>query len=225
VEAFCPGTAASALPASVLASARFQEAAASEIAVLHAATAAPVTVDAGILARWVDQPVLQLRRLRPEAAWSTALDRLSGELYVSLAGRTLPMGWIHGDFVPSNILLTPGGAAVVGIVDWEQAASPDLPTVDIVTLLITTRAQAQRRELGDVVRTLLTSTRWSDSECGLLDKAQPGLADSAQEVRATVLLCWLRHAAANRTKSVRYRHNRLWTRNNVDAVLDTLRPR
>jgi aminoglycoside phosphotransferase (APT) family kinase protein/O-antigen/teichoic acid export membrane protein len=223
VEGFCPGTAASALPTGVSARARFQETAASEIAVLHAATAAPVTVDAGILERLIDEPIVQLRRLRPQAAWSPALDRLSGELHVTLAGRTLPMSWIHGDFVPSNILLTPDGAAVVGIVDWELAASPDLPSVDVVTLLLTSRAQAQRRELGDVVRRLLTDTRWTDFECGLLDEAQPGLADSAQEVRATVLLSWLRHAAANLTKSVRYRHHRVWIRNNVDVVLDALR--
>jgi O-antigen/teichoic acid export membrane protein len=225
VEGFCPGTAASALPTGVSACARFQEAAASNIALLHAATAAPVTVDAGILGRLVDAPIIPLRRLRPQAAWSTALDRLSGELHVALAGRTLPMGWVHGDFVPSNILLTPDGATVVGIVDWELAAAPELPSVDIVTLLLTSRAQAQRRELGDVVRRLLTGAGWTDFECGLLDRAQPGLADSAQEIRATVLLCWLRHAAANLTKSVRYRHHRVWSANNVDAVLDVLRSR
>jgi aminoglycoside phosphotransferase (APT) family kinase protein len=133
------------------------------------------------------------------------------------------MGWVHGDFGPSNILLTPDGAGVAGIVDWELAASPDLPSVDLVTLLLTTRAQAQQRELGDVVRILLTDARWTDFECRLLHRAQAGLADSTQEVRATVLLCWLRHAAANLTKSVRYAHHRIWIHNNVDVVLATLR--
>jgi O-antigen/teichoic acid export membrane protein len=223
VESFCPGTAASAVATGLSDCARFEETAASAIAVLHAATAAPVIVDAGVLDRLVEEPILPLRRLRPQPAWSSALDRLSGELNVTLAGRTLHMGWVHGDFVPSNILLAPDGPAVAGIVDWELAAAPDLPSVDIVTLLLTTRAQAQRRELGDVVRTLLTDTRWTDVEGGLLEKAQPGLADNEHEIRATVLLCWLRHVAANLTKSVRYRHHRLWIRNNVDVVLHTLR--
>jgi hypothetical protein len=70
------------------------------------------------------------------------------------------------------------------------------------------------------VRTLLADTRFSDLESGLLDTAQPGLADDAQELRATVLLCWLRHVAANLTKSVRYAHHRIWIRNNVDVVLE-----
>jgi O-antigen/teichoic acid export membrane protein len=223
VEGFCSGTLASSLLADAKRCTAFEDAAASQIAVLHAATGEPSVVDAGAFARWVDWPLLELRRARPQTTWSPALDRLSRETCAAFVGRTLAVGWIHGDFGPSNILLTPDGAEVVGIVDWELAASPELPCIDIVTLLLTTRARAQRRELGDVVHTLLTDPRWTDFECALVDQAQPGLADSAQAVRATVLLCWLRHVAANLTKSVRYSGHRIWMRNNVDAVLDMLR--
>jgi hypothetical protein len=223
VEGFCSGTVASSLLADAKRRSAFEAAAASQIAVLHAATAEPFVVNAAVFARWVDWPLLVLRRAAPKTTWSPALDRLSRETYAAFVGRTLAMGWIHGDFGPSNILVTPDSAEVVGIVDWELAASPELPCIDIVTLLLTTRARAQRRELGDVVRTLLTDPRWTDFECALVDQAQPGLADSTQAVRATVLLCWLRHVAANLTKSVRYSRHRIWMRNNVDAVLDRLR--
>lgn len=222
VEGFCSGTVASSLLADAKRCTAFENAAASQIAVLHAATGEPSIVDAGALARWVDRPLLEVRRARPQTMWSPALDRLSRETYATLVGRTLEMGWIHGDFGPSNILLMPDDAEVSGIVDWELAASPELPCIDIVTLLLTTRARAQRRELGDVVRTLLTEPRWTDFECALVHQAQPGLADSAEAVRATVLLCWLRHIAANLTKSVRYSRHRIWMRHNVDAVLDML---
>jgi O-antigen/teichoic acid export membrane protein len=220
VESFCTGAVASGLLADASRTAAFQQAAASQIGVLHAATAEPVTIDASLLGRWVERPIFELRRFRPQPWRSRALDRISGELHLAFAGRTLPMGWIHGDFGPSNVLLTPDGGGVAAIVDWELAVSPDLPLVDVVTLLLATRTQAQHRELGDVVRTLLADTRFSDLESGLLDTAQPGLADDAQELLATVLLCWLRHVAANLTKSVRYSHHRIWIRNNVDVVLE-----
>jgi aminoglycoside phosphotransferase (APT) family kinase protein len=223
VEGFCPGTVASGLLDQAPALNAFQAAAASEVAVLHSATAAQMTVDASVLARWVDQPIRTLRHLKPQATWAAALDRISGELGATLAGRTLQVGWIHGDFAPSNILVTPDASAVVGIVDWELAASPDLPSIDVTTLLLTTRAAAEHQELGHVVRALLTQRRWTDREAAVADSVQPGLADDEEEIRATVLLSWLRHAAANLTKSVRYGHHRIWIVNNVDVVLDTLR--
>jgi aminoglycoside phosphotransferase (APT) family kinase protein/O-antigen/teichoic acid export membrane protein len=223
VQGFCPGTVASGLLARPSAAAAFQVAAGSAITVLHAATARSLAVDARVLAQWVDRPILELRRLKPQPAWRAALDRLSAELAGTFAGRTLSVGWIHGDYAPSNILATRDGTRVTGIVDWELATSALLPAVDVTTLLLTTRAEAEERELGHVVRALLTDTTWTDHERALLNQAQPGLAESREEMRAMILLCWLRHAAANLTKSVRYARHRIWIRNNVDSVLDTLR--
>jgi O-antigen/teichoic acid export membrane protein len=222
VESFCPGAVASGLLADASRVAEFQRLAASQIGVLHAATAEPVTLDPSVLGRWVERPIQQLHRVRPQASWSPALDRLRRELYEAFAGRTLLMGWVHGDFGPSNILLTPDGDGIAAIVDWELAVAPGPPSVDIVTLLLATRAQVQHRQLGDVVRGLLADARWSDVERGLIDDAQPGLAENAHELRATVLLCWLHHVAANLTKSARYAHRRIWIHNNIDAALKAL---
>ena len=60
---------------------------------------------------------------------------------------------------------------------------------------------------------------------------EPGIAPSglfwtipipgdAIDVRAAVLLCWLRHVSANLEKSTRYARHYLWLRANVLSVLD-----
>jgi len=47
-----------------------------------------------------------------------------------LAGRTLTVSWVHGDFTPGNILVTPDGTSVTGIIDWDHSASKELPQLD-----------------------------------------------------------------------------------------------
>src|SRR5207248_1380997 len=78
-------------------------------------------------------------------------------LPVLLAGGELCVATVHGDFTPGNILMAPDGATVTGIIDWTEAAVADVPLLDLVTLLLSTRMHVQRRELGAVVVEALTS--------------------------------------------------------------------
>ncbi|MDP9269526.1 MAG: phosphotransferase [Chloroflexota bacterium] len=228
VQRMVPGVAANQMVASDDGARQILTAAASAIGELHRRTTAPAAVDGTVLERWVDGPALAVRRvgspLAGGASADVAIDRLANELHEALEGRTLPLSWVHGDFVPSNILVSADGAAVVGIVDWELAASADLPAIDLVALLLSTRAHRRRRELGQVVRELVTGARWTELEEALLDSAASRLSGAPVDSRTLVLLWWLRHVAANLTKSSRYARNRLWARWNVRAVLDALEP-
>jgi thiamine kinase-like enzyme len=150
------------------------------------------------------------------------MDRLADELHLALAGRTLPLGWVHGDFVPTNILVSADGEAVSGIVDWELATPGGPPSIDVVALLLSSRMQRQRRELGRVVRELVRGAPWTEFERGLLDLGCSELPAGQLEPRTLVLLWWLQHAAANLTKSTRYDRHGLWARWNIHVVLDAL---
>jgi aminoglycoside phosphotransferase (APT) family kinase protein len=205
---------------------RMQAAAAAAIGELHRRTAATVVVEGTTLEHWVDAPVLLVRRvaaLHPGAAGhEEALERLALELRAALAGRRLCVATVHGDFTPGNILVTPDGATVTGIVDWTEAAVDDVPLLDLVMLLLSTRTHVQRRELGAVVGTLLQGTPWTRDEQALIDAAQAALPGEPVGHRALVLLCWLRHVAANLTKADRYAGHRVWMARNVWVVLHRL---
>lgn len=223
VEQVLPGVDARQVLSDPATRARLLGAAAAAIGLLHRRTTAAVVVDAGILERWVERPLRLVRGVtaaRPGAGGGRrAIERLAAELRDALAGRTLAVSWVHGDFAPGNILATPDGATLTGIVDWESARPADLPLLDLLQLLLSTRMSVQGRELGDVVRALLDGSEWSPDEQALLDAARSALPGDAVEMRALVLLCWLRHVAANLAKSTHYAGHRLWVAKNIETVL------
>ncbi|HEX5505365.1 MAG TPA: aminoglycoside phosphotransferase family protein [Thermomicrobiales bacterium] len=223
VERALPGHPATDALAGRAASAPFLRAAADAIGELHRRTATTAAVDAAALDRWVDRPLGLLRGARAAAprapGQARALDRLAAELRGALAGRRLCVGWTHGDYWPGNLLLAPGGAALTGIVDWDRAEAADLPLLDLVYLVLTTRQLATGRELGAVALALLDEAGWLAGERALLDAARAALPGASPATPALVLLAWLRHVAGNVVQSAGYARDRRWMANVVEIVL------
>jgi aminoglycoside phosphotransferase (APT) family kinase protein len=223
VERFLPGVAMSRVAKGAGPAKPALAAAAAAIGELHRRTAAPATVDDALLERWIDAPALVLRGAgAADGGRGAAIERLARELREQLAGRTLPVSWVHADFVPGNILVAADGGSVTGIVDWELASSAGLPEIDTVALLLAARAQRRRREPGQVVRELLIGAHWTEFEQNVLDSARSRLPGAGVDARTTVLLWWLGHVAANLTKATRYGHGGAWARWNIQIVLDAL---
>ncbi|HWE10032.1 MAG TPA: phosphotransferase [Solirubrobacteraceae bacterium] len=192
------------------------------IAGLHERTAEMITVDSELLDRWIDRPARAVGTVVARSASRTeALDKLTRELRVWLAGRRLSAGWVHGDFVPENVLIDPQRAGrVTGIIDWELATICDLGAVDTTMFLLAAHSQLERRELGRVVAAVAGGQHSGTLPAAVAEVAR-GLP-APQDPRLLVLLCWLRHAASLITKSERYAHHPVWKRYNVNQVLDTL---
>ncbi len=80
-------------------------------------------------------------------AWSSWQDELRSEL----TGCTATAARVHGNLWLGNVLCSPEDGRVTGIVNWERSRT-DLPVVDVMHLVCTTRALVEHRELGAVVR-------------------------------------------------------------------------
>ncbi len=190
---------------------------------LHRRTARSITVDDSTLRRWVEEPLERLRAGMAlgasESRSRAAIKALAADLDSALRGRHVAVSWVHGDFVPGNILVSPDGASVTGIVDWELASPGDLPLLDTIQFLVATRTLVQQRELGAVLFELLSGPSWTAEETALLAAAQEGLPGDTVNPKALLLLSWLRHVDANLSKSERYAHHSLWVARNVDVIL------
>jgi hypothetical protein len=222
VEAPLPGVMVAQLVGDPSTRARVLPAAVAAIGSLHRATQGEPAIAADqALARLIDAPAGLLRRMavgvRPRC-WS-ALDRLTETVRESLAGKALARSWVHGDFVPSNILAAPDGGEVTGIVDWELAVPDGLPQLDAVNLLLSTRVLMRRRELGPVVRELLSDPRLDDCESDILEVGRRDISGDPIDLQSLVLLSWLHHVSSTLMKSPRYRRSRLWSLMNVVSVL------
>jgi aminoglycoside phosphotransferase (APT) family kinase protein len=183
-------------------------------------------VDDRLLRRWVDDRLQLVRQVNtpgvPLLRAHKGIDRLSAELYSSLKGKKVAVSWIHGDYFPGNILTKPDGSEVLGIVDWDLAAE-DLPMIDIMHLLLSTRILLTRRELGDIVSGLMEgSDQWTEAELALLQSAQEKLPGESVELRSLLLLAWLRHISSNLTKAAHYATQWLWVTKNIETVLGIL---
>jgi aminoglycoside phosphotransferase (APT) family kinase protein len=126
---------------------------------------------------------------------------------------------VHGDFAPENVLVTPDGKQLTGIIDWELAEPNGVPLLDLMQLFVAARAEAQSQEFGAVVCALLNSADWLPHEHKLLKAAQAALPTEPLDLRTLLQLCWLKHAASNLTKSARYANHWIWLRQNVECVL------
>lgn len=203
------------------------DAVAAAVEPLHRETRTELVVSGTMLRRWVDEPLAVVaRHVRRETRgdrWrSTALEHLGIELRSELFGKRVSASWIHGDCAPGNVLFDPIDGTVSGIVDWELASALDLPLLDIVQLVLTTRMQTRRRELGEVVTHVLGESGWTDEERALLATARSRLPGDHPPWRVLVLLAWLRHSASMLTKARGYADNWLWRRGNLDPPLVTL---
>jgi Ser/Thr protein kinase RdoA (MazF antagonist) len=187
---------------------------------MHRRTTASIRVDAELIDRWIDHP---LRAIEPlVAAWPTrtaALGELRRELVAHLDGRRLAAARIHGDYVPSNVLMDAEAGTITGIVDWELAAKPDLPAIDRGTFLLAMHMHIERSELGALVSAIVKG----EANRSLTQAMQSNLNEQF-DARLLALLCWLRHVAAVATHREGYARYRAWKRHNVYPVLDALRP-
>jgi aminoglycoside phosphotransferase len=190
---------------------------------LHRQTVAAREVDSLLLERWIDRPLSLMSRLSAvlpgPARFGDAADQLGSELRSALEGRTLELGWIHGDFWTSNVLVALDGT-VTGIVDWERAA-PDEPAFhDLLQLVLhSPRLEAAHRDLGAVVRWLLAGGTLVEDEWALLGSAHPPFSANEEGLRLMLLLYWLRYVATYLAKVPDQARNPWWVRRNIGDVL------
>jgi len=223
VESKLPGNDGRSLMSDTKEIVGMQIAAAGMIGKLHQRTAASVVVDSGVLERWVDERLLQIQHLNRTTPWFARFEAKIGllgtQLHDALEGRTLAVSWIHGDFWPGNILITPDGNTLTGIVDWEFATSDELPLHDLVFFLLSTRAMVQGCLLGDIVRAWIGGAGWTPHERAVLNSLDMSLQGDDADERTMVLLVWLRHIAIELTNYPSHGRHWMWVGKNVEGVL------
>jgi hypothetical protein len=159
---------------------------------------------------------LPTTRLRVRAD-ETSLARLQEELRRELGGATVTAGLVHGNLWLGNVRATPEGR-VTSLVHWERSRL-DLPVLDLLHLVCTTRAEVEHRELGAVVRDVIAGGGLRDDEQALV-----GMAPGAGELspRTAVLLMWLRHVQGYARHFEGSRPSHVWMSHNVHEVLESV---
>jgi len=217
VERALPGRVMLALMSQPVTRGRACSAALEAIHLLHRETARQVTVDEARLGQWVLQP---LDALRTSVGLDEPLARLGQELRRAVYGRSLRVSWIHGDFWPGNVLVSPEGNALTGIVDWDLAAPDELPMHDMLNMLLSVQSWTDGRELGELVRAHLEDLADGHGPDGgqASDLVWAWLGDDLSE-RTCLLLYWLRFVTTHISNCPWRARDRRWMATNVRSVL------
>lgn len=195
--------------------------AAEVIGELHRCTSETVVVEDIFIESWVGKPLRVVGSLLGEHHTThRRIEQLAIELRGALLGRSVAVSWVHGDYSPQNILLREDGSGIMGIVDWDLSAAQQLPALDVVHLLLSTRMLVERKELGDVLCLLLTQTVPAAFERSLVEECHFTPNESPLNFRTLILLSWLRHVESSVNKSTRSAASAFWVARNVGKVLD-----
>jgi aminoglycoside phosphotransferase (APT) family kinase protein len=204
---------------------RMLDEAAEAIGVLHRATATTVPGDLSLAERWVDEHLSELvAHSGSQRSLASRFECLRDELHEALAGHSFSAGWIHGDYWLGNVLFAGEPLVPDGIVDWDAAGPIELPSHDLLHLVLYTRRLVTGQELGQILTGQLSGGSWSPEERRVLEGHGAWRQDGSLSDRHALLLYWLRHAALHARQQrppVGYRY-RLWERRNVHSVLAAL---
>ncbi|MDQ3492800.1 MAG: aminoglycoside phosphotransferase family protein [Chloroflexota bacterium] len=194
----------------------------STIALLHGGTACPATVDETLLRRWVAARVGIVSALLggddSDVASAEALVRLESELRGRLAGCSVRIGWIHGDYWPGNVLVAEDGS-ILGVVDWDSLQSRELPLHDSLHYVVTERRLEAGEPWGRAVGRMLSASSTEAEESAL---AEMRLTAPGIDRRTALLLYWLRGVEANWRRHPAVTAQPAWLRANVRPVLEAL---
>jgi hypothetical protein len=203
------------------------------IVAIHAATAGRVVVDDAVIDRWVSArtgiiDAALTRRPSRASAERRLLATIASTIASDLRGRTLDIGWIHGDLWPANVLVTGDGGSISGIVDWDSAERDELALHDRLHLAVTTRRLVERKDAGAVIAGLLAHGTWSDDDRLVLDLPAAnggGLTTGTSQglsslpARIALWLYWLRFVESNLARRPALATDRAWLAANVRQVL------
>jgi len=192
---------------------------------LHRRTVVEAEVDDKLLEKWIINPLQNIRNstlVHYHRQSHYLLDRLESQLSETLCCQRLAIGWIHGDYWPANILVTPDGSEVTGIVDWDLSQPMSLPSLDLVNMLVSTRRIEEGNELGEILAEILSQGAWREHEQVFWTQATQSLGGKFPQLRESLLIFWLQHLNANLEKKQHHFINPIWAYNNFVRVLNTL---
>jgi aminoglycoside phosphotransferase (APT) family kinase protein/SAM-dependent methyltransferase len=150
------------------------------------------------------------------------LDRVGEILHETLVGRTLPLGWYHGDYDFANLLYD-AHDRLSGIIDFELFDARGLPLVDHMVLLARRHRRRVNLGFGTLFLRGIFPCEYPPLERRLLTHEMDAVGADGALYRALALFAWADHVRLRRDSWLaRSPH---WRHDNVDVVLDGLRGR
>jgi hypothetical protein len=182
---------------------------------LHAATAETVTVDSGLLERWIE-PAME--RLAPvDTVTDEAVEAVREVLRTDVLNASLQVGMIHGRFTPNNLILGSDPGVVTGLRGWRSSEVDRPQFLDQAILAVSEMARQRDVEVGQLLGELLVDPGPLADHPG-----SPLGPDTTIPARSVILLTWLYVLDFPHHERSTVAPEFVWTARNARPVLDAV---
>jgi aminoglycoside phosphotransferase (APT) family kinase protein/SAM-dependent methyltransferase len=186
---------------------------------LRRATEEPVVIDEREFDRLCGAWLVELRDLVP-AKSRDGVEAMAVMLRETLIGRTVPLGWYHGDYDFANLLYGPDDD-VTGILDFEIFDPRGLPLIDLLCLLARRPIRSGGFAFGTLFVRSILGRELPPLEADLLAEEMRALEIDDRLYRALALSSWLNHMRLRRDSWLV--RSPSWLDANLHAVVEILR--
>jgi aminoglycoside phosphotransferase (APT) family kinase protein len=186
---------------------------------LRRATEEPTAIDQAEYDRLCGTWLGELTSLVPDAQ-RAGIIALARRLENALKGRTLPLGFHHGDYDFANLLYG-DGEAVNAVLDFEVFEARGLPLIDLMVLLARRPIRKTGFAFGTLFARSILPRKLPRLEQELLEREIATLGVDEELYQALALCCWLNHLRLRRDSWLV--RSPAWLEANLHEVLDTLR--
>ena len=186
---------------------------------LRRATETPVRIDANEFARLCGRWLEDLRGIVGREP-RVALEAIERRLERTLVGRTLPLGWHHGDYDFANLLYGPR-EAVTGILDFEVFDAHGLPLIDLMVLVARRPIRQKGFAFGTLFARSILARKLPPLEARLLEEEMRTVGADEELYQALALCCWLDHLRLRRDSWLV--RSPSWLDQNLHEVVEAVR--
>jgi SAM-dependent methyltransferase len=146
----------------------------------------------------------------------TRIAKLVEQTWTSLESNALPLVWSHGDFWPGNLLSLGSCTRLTGVVDWEFVDSEGLPLMDLLQLLLYTKAMHTGKGYGSLLAERMSAGSFTSDEIPLIREYCDKLHIPNRAVWALAFMSWLDWVYR---RTAVHGHLRSWQVNEIDRFI------
>lgn len=147
------------------------------------------------------------------------LDVVVDLVRAAMEGLHLPATFVHGDFVPQNLIFADSAEELSGVIDWEFGSTRSAALIDYLQLVMSQDRAARGVVFGEQVAECLHAGLQGPPLAWEASGVAEHLQLPAGRLRQLVMLYWL-HVTSRQAPFFHYRiFDRRWASENVMAVL------
>jgi SAM-dependent methyltransferase len=151
------------------------------------------------------------------------VSRIEAKSRTLVAGRSLPVVWMHGDYKLENLMFNSSNLEIEGIIDWEHSRKEGLPWLDLMYLIVYNRIMTGTKDFFSVYRETVMEMEFDGFELTLVSAYLEAIPLTPDIMPLLAYLFFIHHIGCRYRYNMDMEHDRyhiLTTLGDIETRLD-----